>query len=319
MNRSWNNIVYPIIISLKPKNLVEIGSDTGINTLLILDYCVNNSGHLTSIDPFPSFDVDAVSKKYGKHFDMVQDLSLNVLSSITDCDFIFLDGDHNWYTVYNELKTIEKNFNQESFPFIIFHDISWPYARRDLYYNPDDIPNEFLNDYAKKGIYPGKVKLVDEGGFNSNLYNAMYDNIPKNGVLTAIEDFLNETHLNLTFKTINSFRGLGFLFPKNPKIDEMIDHVFLNSNITGVMEEQYTKQIIDLQDNLSIKEAKIKSLKSKNKQLSQDNREIQNKLDQEKDKCEKLIIENKKLSKKQEELLSSKSWKITKPLRNLKK
>ena len=301
MNRMWDNLVYPLITELKPKYIVEVGAERGTNTKSMLEYCKENDGHLTSIDPFPLFDVKSLKEKYGDKFEMIEDLSLNVLSDIRDYDLILLDGDHNWYTIYHELKAIESNFNQETFPFIIFNDISWPYARRDLYYNPDNIPKEFLNPCDKKGMYPGESKLREHGGFNSSVHNAIEENTPKNGVLTGIEDFLKESEFKLTFKKLNALNGLGFMYKPNNKTDKLIHDIIWNSNITGVMDEYFFKRIIDLQDNINRmrieKDKEIINLRNENKNLK---------------------ANNKKLNKKQNEILSSKSWKMTKPFRTLK-
>lgn len=116
----WNSIVFPLINELKPKYIVEVGSEKGTNTMSMLEYCEGNNAVLTCIDPFPLFDVEGLKNKYGDKFDMVEDLSLNVLPHLKDYDLILLDGDHNWYTIYNELKCIENTFNQDSFPFIFF-------------------------------------------------------------------------------------------------------------------------------------------------------------------------------------------------------
>ncbi len=244
MNRLWDIIVSPLIHALKPKHIIEIGSENGFNTKHLLDYCVENNAKLSSIDPFPLFDVKEFKEKYGSRFEMFEGLSLDVLPLIKDYDLVLLDGDHNWYTIYNELKLIEKDSTQDTFPFCIFHDVSWPYARRDLYYNPDNIPEEFTNPYAKKGMFPGKNDLLEKGGMNNDLNNAINENTPKNGVLTGIEDFLNETDLNLTFKKINAFNGLGLMYPHNDDIDEIISNIVSNSDIPAVLEQTYLKAII---------------------------------------------------------------------------
>ena len=69
--------------------------------------------------------------------------------------------------------------------------MDWPYGRRDLYYQPDTIPAEFRHPFAEKGIVRGQSRLAEVGGLNSRNYqNALEEGGPKNGVLTAIEDFL---------------------------------------------------------------------------------------------------------------------------------
>ena len=246
MHRLWKTIVSPLINEIKPKHIVEVGSEYGYTTKELLKYCNENDAKLTSIDPNPLFDVDELKNRYGSKFEMLKGLSLDKLPLVKDYDMILLDGDHNWYTIYHELKLIEKEFADNEFPLAVLHDISWPYARRDLYYNPDTIPEEFLNPYAKKGICPDKNELLENGGLNSDLYNALEENTPKNGVLTGIEDFLNETDLELTFKVVNAFHGLGILYPKNPKIDGIISEILSKNDIPAILEKHYIKEIIAL-------------------------------------------------------------------------
>ena len=93
--------------------------------------------------------------------------------------------------MYHELHAIQQRAAELklAFPLIFLHDIDWPYGRRDLYYDPSTIPAEFRHRYAKKGIAPGRSELLDSGGFNLHLDNATHEGGPRNGVLTAIEDF----------------------------------------------------------------------------------------------------------------------------------
>ena len=200
MNRYWESIMHPIIKLILAKHIIEIGSDEGVNTINILNYCIKTNAHLTSIDPSPNFDVEQFKLKYRTHFTFIQSLSLEALPSLKTFDTILIDGDHNWYTVYNELKIIEENFKDKStFPLIFLHDVDWPYARRDMYYNPKTIPKEYLQYYKKLGIDPKEENLVEDGGLNAHLFNAYFSNTPKNGVLTAIEDFINDSDLEFTF------------------------------------------------------------------------------------------------------------------------
>ena len=227
MNRFWDNLILPIIEQINAKYIVEIGSDTGINTRNILEYCVNNEAYMTAIDPIPQFDVEDFKAKYGDKFEIYNELSLSRLPLLEDYDVILIDGDHNWYTVYNELKIIEKKFKGKNFPIIFLHDVGWPYARRDLYYNPKNIPEKYRQPYKKFGMYPGQTSLKTEGGLNNHLYNSIYENNLKNGVLTALEDFINESDLKLSFEIIHAFHGIGILYPKNSEIENIIKNVDL--------------------------------------------------------------------------------------------
>ncbi|MGB9979584.1 class I SAM-dependent methyltransferase, partial [Methanobacterium sp.] len=116
MNRFWSSIILPIIESINASYIIEIGSDTGINTRSILEYCKKYNARMTAIDPFPKFDVDKFKSIYGDRFGIYTELSLSRLPLLENYDVILLDGDHNWYTVYNELKIIEKSFKDKNFP-----------------------------------------------------------------------------------------------------------------------------------------------------------------------------------------------------------
>lgn len=219
MYRFWDSIIRPIFKSLLPKSIVEIGADQGNNTKNLLDFCIRYDAILYTIDPLPKFDVAAWREQYGECFTFFQALSLNAICQIENFDAVLIDGDHNWYTVFNELKLIEKRSQElgQPFPLVMLHDVGWPYGRRDLYYNPENIPAVYRKPYAKKGIRFGSPELVDDGGINPHLFNAIYENNLQNGVLAAVEDFIKETDQYFEFVNIPGQHGLGVLLPAQLK------------------------------------------------------------------------------------------------------
>jgi hypothetical protein len=126
-------------------------------------------------------------------------------------DCILIDGDHNWCTVFNELRLIHERALVRPGGFVFLHDVDWPYGRRDMYYQPGTIPVEFRHPFAQKGIVRGQSSLADVGGFNSQLMNALAEGGPKNGVLSAIEDFLVRHPDDYRFFRIHYQYGLGVL------------------------------------------------------------------------------------------------------------
>lgn len=214
MKPFWDSLVQPIFLRLDPRVVVEIGSFRGDNTELLLNYCRDHQARLHAIDPLPLFDVEAWQAEYGNHFEFHRAKSLDVLLSIEPADIVLSDGDHNWYTVYHELKQLAQaaRQHQRALPVVLFHDIGWPYARRDLYYNPEDIPPAFRQPYRRSGILPGRSEL-HRNGVNDELCNAESEGGPRNGVLTAVEDFVRESDEPLKLILINGFHGLGILYP----------------------------------------------------------------------------------------------------------
>jgi hypothetical protein len=229
MKKFWKNVIEPLFEAARPVIIVEIGSDKGINTKNLLDYCRSHQAVLHVIDPDPQYNVKPLQQQYGEHLVFYRDLSLNVLPHIPSYNAILIDGDHNWYTVFNELRIIETYAQrQPTFPIVLLHDVTWPYGRRDLYYNPQRIPAEFRKIYRQCGVLPGRRELVPEGT-NSRYDHALLEDEPRCGVLTAIEDFLQQTLLPLDFMTIPGFNGLGLIADKRQLNEDQAFEEFWNS------------------------------------------------------------------------------------------
>ena len=260
MNRMWEPIIFPIFKFINPNFIVEIGAEKGINTRNILKYCLDHDSKLISIDPNPLFDLNKFKSDFGEKFTLLNELSLNCLPYLGEYDCILIDGDHNYYTVFQELQIIGEKFDQESFPIIFLHDVGWPYGRRDLYYNPENIPKEFLNDYSRLGMYPGKKKLSDDGGLNSHLLNANDENTPKNGVLTAIEDFIEGSSLNLDFHLFSPFHGLGILHAKDENLSMFIEDLFKSDKTLDFVEIYYINMIINYENDKLVTHEQINLL-----------------------------------------------------------
>lgn len=129
----------------------------------LLEFCRQTGATLHVVDPAPGYDVSKWQGRCDDHLVFHGDRSLNALTSIENFDVVLIDGDHNWYTVLSELETIERLCDErgQGFPLVLLHDIGWPYGRRDLYYDPDSIPEEHRKPYDKKGMLPGVPGLVE--------------------------------------------------------------------------------------------------------------------------------------------------------------
>jgi hypothetical protein len=209
-------VVAPLVAAAEPDVVVEIGVYRGAITKLVLRTTEERGSVVHAIDPAPQedFDVEAVQQQYGERFVFHRAMSLEALPGIRDADVVLIDGDHNWYTVYNELTTIARIAAEEDrpFPLTLMHDVDWPYADRDMYYVPDTVPAEYRHPYERRGILPGRDELVDDGGLNADVDNAVVAGGPRNGVKTAVDDFLAEVEAPVAFNSVIGFFGLGVLF-----------------------------------------------------------------------------------------------------------
>lgn len=230
MDKFWEHIIQPIL-ELVNGAVLEIGAYYGDNTMNLIEHCKKRKKKLEVIDPLPLFDKQDLIDKYKFDFELHEELSLEVLPRLGKMGAVLIDGDHNWFTVYKELKALEKTHpNSKEFPIVLFHDTEWPYARRDLYYNPETIPQEFRHAYSKAGLRFGHEQSLKNFHYNSHLFNAQKEGGAKNGVLTAIEDFIGEYASKCRFVKIPFYHGLGILIPEarlqdNPKLLEFVSSI----------------------------------------------------------------------------------------------
>ena len=216
MIRLWRHIILPVFKAANIRRILEIGAEAGFSTNVLLKYVSRNQGLLYCIDPSPEFDAEELKSNYPNHFVFYKDLSLNALPSLPQIDAVLIDGDHNWYTVYHELKEVEKIHGSNAIkqPVVFVHDISWPYGRRDLYYNPQTIPEQYCHPHEQKGILPNKSELSFDRGLNKDLWNATHEGGEHNGVLSAVENYLAESKLEFEFLKLPLYFGLGILITK---------------------------------------------------------------------------------------------------------
>jgi len=228
VQRFWDEFLLPVARGCEAKVICEIGSEFGGLTRRLLDYCVEEGAVAHVIDPQPQFDVEAWREEYGDALVFHRQLSLEVLGTIPAPDLVLIDGDHNWYTVVNELRLLEGRVEGDdgALPVIALHDIEWPYGHRDLYYDPGTIPAEHRQKYEQRGIHPDDESLTDEG-INGHLCNAAHEGGEHNGVMTAVEDFLAKSATRWTVETVPGFHGLGLLVPvarlkREPSLEQAV-------------------------------------------------------------------------------------------------
>ena len=234
MNKFWDYVLRPLLQTIAPKRICEIGSDHGLGTRKILEYCIESDAFLEIIDPDPKYKPSEFLAPFQRSCRFHQALSLNALHSIPACDVYLIDGDHNWYTVINELRLIEKKASKATTPLIALHDTSWPYGHRDLYYNPDNIPAEYRQTFKQLGLRFGHNSLCPKGGINAHLNNALYENDLKNGVKTAVDDFIQESKNKYHQIHFPVWHGLTILVPevvikKNACLKEFLEKTKLAS------------------------------------------------------------------------------------------
>jgi len=214
----FSEIIVPALAIVGATEIAEIGAEFGGMSTILADYAAAESGRLTSIDPAPKPEFLHWVSGRGEVRHIVQP-SLETIERLVGVDAWLIDGDHNWYTVYHELKLIEAACRRDGKPLLVFlHDVGWPWARRDLYYAPELIPAAFRQRFDYEGgCVPGSPMLVPHRGFRGmgQFAAATCEGGPRNGVLTAIEDHIDDVRAaggTIAFAEIPAVFGLGILF-----------------------------------------------------------------------------------------------------------
>ena len=177
---TMRELILPALDLAGARRVVEVGGEAGGFTAHLATRARDGGGHVHIVDPAPSSEL-AEMIEASDELTLVREASPTALTTIGAADAYVLDGDHNYATVRGELAAIAE-LAGDAHPLVVLHDIGWPWGRRDLYYRP-----------------AGEVAYaLEEGG-------------PRNGVLTAVEDFLQD-HPSFGLVRVPCIFGLGFLF-----------------------------------------------------------------------------------------------------------
>ena len=204
-------LINPLLDALSARVIVEVGADLGRVTVSLLTWAEAHDAVVHAIDPDPALSVDRLLAEHDGRFYFHRARSLDTLEGIAGVDLALIDGDHNWYTVNNELRALEHRALDDGRepPMILVHEIGWPYGRRDSYQNPQAIPTAHRQPHSKRGVVPGQAALGP--GLNDHLENAVQEGTAANGVMSAVEDFLAQSERQWRMWSVPGLGGLAIL------------------------------------------------------------------------------------------------------------
>ena len=177
--------------AFKNPRVLEIGIDKGITTFSMLH-------RLSSLGrPFSYLAIDILVRKEvietikymgldlkSNNVNLIEENSLKILPQLVESknkfDLIFLDGDHNYYTVINELKSVKEIMHENSI--VIADDYHGRWKDLDGFYCEYD---EHLQN--KKATQLEDARSLDKQGVNQ-----------------AIDEFLEK---NESFKSVSLMQG----------------------------------------------------------------------------------------------------------------
>lgn len=192
------------------RSVAEVGAYAGDLTRLLLRWAQPRGARVVAVDPDPKPPLVELEREHGD-LELVRATSHAALAGMELTDAIILDGDHNYFTVAGELRLIAGRSAGGPLPLVLFHDVGWPHSRRDSYEAVDAIPVEHRPHPVVEGggLFPGEPG-IRRGGLPMR-HSAEREGGPRNGVLTAIEDFMDGRD-DLRLAIIPPFFGFGVLW-----------------------------------------------------------------------------------------------------------
>jgi Methyltransferase domain len=203
-------LVLGMLDAVRPRHVLEVGAYAGDLTRLLADWAARSGARVTAIDPYPKDALVRLAEERAE-LELIGERSQDALRHVSPADVAIIDGDHNYYTVSEELRLIRERAPGSELPLLLLHDVCWPHARRDSYYEPESIPADYRQPMVEGAqLFPGEPGLR-VGGLPFT-WAAEREGGPRNGVLTAVEDFL-AGHGDLRLAIVPAFFGLGVVWP----------------------------------------------------------------------------------------------------------
>jgi len=205
-------IMLPCLDAAGERSVVEVGAFAGDLTRVLVDWAAGAGARVSAIDPAPQEGLVALAREHHPDLELIRATSLDALPRIPLPDAVVIDGDHNYWTVSEELRLIGERAGGQ-LPLLLFHDVCWPHGRRDDYFDPEQIPEDHRQPLAGAagGLTPGEPGLTP-GGLPYPRSAARAGG-PRNGVLTAIEDFVAERE-SLRLAVVPVFFGFGAVWDR---------------------------------------------------------------------------------------------------------
>jgi hypothetical protein len=203
-------VVFACLEAAGVRSVAEVGAEHGLFTSELLTWSERNGGGpIVAIDPAPRKRLRELAERHPE-LELVVETSHDALPRLELPDAVLLDGDHNYFTVHEELLAIDHQAGERALPLVLLHDIGWPLGRRDTYHDPDRIPAEHRRPFSEHGfLVPGDSGLAERGLYYERI--ATEEGGAGNGVLTAVEDFVAERD-GLRLAVVPAFFGLGVVW-----------------------------------------------------------------------------------------------------------
>src|SRR5512144_1354092 len=93
------------------RSVIEVGAERGRLTQELLKWAAPSGAKVIAIEPAPVSDLLELIEEH-PDLEVVEETSLEALEHVSIADAIVLDGDHNYYTLSNELRLIAERADE---------------------------------------------------------------------------------------------------------------------------------------------------------------------------------------------------------------
>lgn len=273
-------VIERILAGLSVRRIVEVGVFQGELSVYILDLARRANAAADFIDIAFKQEVRArIAQAAGDTPVRFHECaSVDALGAIDPVDLVFLDGDHNYETVERELALLAAAPGKRV---LLMHDVGWPCGRRDVAYDPRRMADP--GNYMVGELTPFSADILSEFGLPFPGAK-LWEGGPRNGVLTAIEDFRAARGERWRYWSIPLFFGLGVLWDgeavtaeedahlqeigramqaaaplmANAELNRLMMLIKLQS--AGVLWKRQRERIIELESRLAASQAKVNNV-----------------------------------------------------------
>ena len=224
----WDPFILRLVEAASPGRILASGTESGDHTDILLQYCRRAGCRLDVADTPADPQRAALLAQYADCCGFHPLSGLQAIPLLAACDVVLLDTDPNWFTIYRSLQLLFARAGESGMapPLVLLRGVGWPFGRRDMYRQPGMIMER--HPYARRGMMPGQSALAD-GGVSGTTFNALHEGGPRNGVLTAAEDFVAAWPQPIRLHNLPFVGGLAILLPGarcTPALTDTVDRLF---------------------------------------------------------------------------------------------
>lgn len=212
---NYFSFLLPIIKSIGPERISEIGADKGFTSKQLQVIASELGAELDIVDPALK-KMDEI--EFSHSVNLYAEKSFDYFSRKRSAEICFLDGDHNYAVVKKELELL--NHEEIGCKVIFAHDVGWPCGYRDMHYGEEYKDSKF-NIIERAKLFPTN-SMLSEVGYSMDFRVADKEGGEQNGVLSAFEDFLSENH-SWKYFSIPSIWGLGVMYKVDVLSQEQLE------------------------------------------------------------------------------------------------